>query len=579
MISKFKIFRLIPTLLLLISTTLLPVWVLTAATHIILFGGGVGLNYSPNSLTVAVGDTIQWQGDFIFHPLSSTTIPAGAASWHNETGTIFNYTVPVPGTYNYHCDNHFFLGMTGSFVAVDNSVLDVPNLLLPANSSTGVATDLTFTWNKVVNAANYHIQISTTSDFLNLIQEDSTIVDTSKHITGLLNNTLYFWRVRAKNILSTSDWSGTSSFTTIPSIPAAPKLIFPDSASANQPTAMLVRWSHVSFADSFRLQLGTDSMFNILLKDLSTNDTSAIVIDLGKDSTYFWRVSAKNIAGVSPWSNTWKFTTSATSPTMTISLNDQWNMISLPLLVDDPGISSLFPTAISAAFDYSSGYNSRDSLAHGKGYWMKFSSAQNVPLIGTPMTRDTIDVNAGWNMIGSVFTKIPVSSINSIPGGIITSTFFNYNGSTYLEADSIAPGSAYWVKSSQSGKLILSATGSNQTAARIMIEQSSELPPPPPSGVVQVNMITMPAQYSLSQNFPNPFNPATVISFQLRISSWITLKVYNIIGKEIATLVSGMQDAGKNSIVFDASGLPSGIYTYSINAGSFTDTKMMLLLK
>ena len=66
MISKFKIFRLIPTLLLLISTTLLPVWVLTAATHIILFGGGVGLNYSPNSLTVAVGDTIQWQGDFVF---------------------------------------------------------------------------------------------------------------------------------------------------------------------------------------------------------------------------------------------------------------------------------------------------------------------------------------------------------------------------------------------------------------------------------------------------------------------------------------------------------------------------------
>jgi plastocyanin len=87
------------------------------ATHTILFGGTVGLAYSPNSLTATVGDTIRWQGDFTMHPLSSTTIPSGATVWHVTTGTEFNYPVKTPGTYNYQCDVHFSVGMTGSFTA------------------------------------------------------------------------------------------------------------------------------------------------------------------------------------------------------------------------------------------------------------------------------------------------------------------------------------------------------------------------------------------------------------------------------------------------------------------------------
>jgi plastocyanin len=90
---------------------------LGATTHVIQFGGSVGFAYSPSSLGVAVGDTIQWQGDFGFHPLSSTTIPAGAPSWHNGTGTVFQYVVPLPGVYDYQCDNHFPFGMVGSFTA------------------------------------------------------------------------------------------------------------------------------------------------------------------------------------------------------------------------------------------------------------------------------------------------------------------------------------------------------------------------------------------------------------------------------------------------------------------------------
>jgi plastocyanin len=102
-----------------------------ATTHIIQFGGSVGFAYSPSSLSVAVGDTIQWQGNFGFHPLSSTTIPAGAASWHNAAGTVFNYVVSLPGTYNYHCDVHFALGMVGSFDATASGVDDQRTSGLP----------------------------------------------------------------------------------------------------------------------------------------------------------------------------------------------------------------------------------------------------------------------------------------------------------------------------------------------------------------------------------------------------------------------------------------------------------------
>ena len=89
-----------------------------ATTHIIQFGGAFGFAYSPNSLTVSVGDTIVWDGSFSVHPLSSTSVPAGAASFHNTSGTTFSYHVTVAGTYDYQCDVHFGIGMVGSFTAV-----------------------------------------------------------------------------------------------------------------------------------------------------------------------------------------------------------------------------------------------------------------------------------------------------------------------------------------------------------------------------------------------------------------------------------------------------------------------------
>ncbi|MBI5728082.1 MAG: T9SS type A sorting domain-containing protein [Ignavibacteriales bacterium] len=88
-----------------------------------------------------------------------------------------------------------------------------------------------------------------------------------------------------------------------------------------------------------------------------------------------------------------------------------------------------------------------------------------------------------------------------------------------------------------------------------------------------------PRSYMLEQNYPNPFNPSTKITYQLPEASNVKLTVYDMLGKEITTLVNGQQPAGKHVIDFNAAGLPSGVYFYTINSGSFFEAREMMLIK
>ena len=93
------------------------------------------------------------------------------------------------------------------------------------------------------------------------------------------------------------------------------------------------------------------------------------------------------------------------------------------------------------------------------------------------------------------------------------------------------------------------------------------------------NTYSTPVQYTLEQNFPNPFNPATTIQYKLPVNGNVTLKVFNIIGQEVATLVNEFQTNGAYSVSFDASKLSSGIYFYTLKAQDYSQTKKMMLLK
>jgi hypothetical protein len=99
------------------------------------------------------------------------------------------------------------------------------------------------------------------------------------------------------------------------------------------------------------------------------------------------------------------------------------------------------------------------------------------------------------------------------------------------------------------------------------------------STAVDENTDAVPPSFELAQNYPNPFNPSTTIEYALPKPSDVDLIVYNILGKEVQTLVNGEQPAGKHRVQLDRKGLPSGIYFYRIEAGEFVQTKKMLIVR
>lgn len=109
-----------------------------------------------------------------------------------------------------------------------------------------------------------------------------------------------------------------------------------------------------------------------------------------------------------------------------------------------------------------------------------------------------------------------------------------------------------------------------------------KLPAPEPGLVTDIESDfteTIPTEFKLNQNYPNPFNPSTKIQYQVAKSSNVSLKVFDVIGNEVATLVNDFKPAGKYEIEFDAGKFSSGIYFYKLKAGNFIETKKMILLR
>ena len=99
-----------------------------------------------------------------------------------------------------------------------------------------------------------------------------------------------------------------------------------------------------------------------------------------------------------------------------------------------------------------------------------------------------------------------------------------------------------------------------------------------PLGVIG-NSSGIPHNYNLNQNYPNPFNPETNISFEIPVSGDVSLKVYDLLGNLVYTLVNGHLEAGKYNYEFSGADISSGLYFYKLSAGGYTITKKMMLLK
>lgn len=385
-----------------------------------------------------------------------------------------------------------------------------------------------------------------------------------------------------------------------------------------------------------------------------------------------------------------------------------WNMISVPLLVQDYGTTALYPTAITSAFAFlPTGYVVRDTLEDGVGYWLKFGGEDSLDFLGTAVIEDTISVQAGWNIIGTLGYPVPVAAVVPLPPVVIIGSFFGFSvAGGYAEVDTLEPSRSYWVKVSQSGRLVLRAgsqsgrtllasrkpekgissdivdkidlltvTDARGAKRKLLFSAKpldadlnvSELPPPPPSGILDVRYASqrsleapakesgsaefpiqitgaiypvtftwndirpdqklelvlthpdrrpeyrplqgsgsttisnerllglalrvrahepteLPAEFALHQNYPNPFNPATTIRYDLPVAVHVTLKVYTILGQEVATLTDEVQEAGYKAVEWGPSTssgqvLASGVYFYRLQAGHFTSVRKMIITK
>ena len=221
-------------------------------------------------------------------------------------------------------------------------------------------------------------------------------------------------------------------------------------------------------------------------------------------------------------------TVSAIASHRTFSYASGWNMVSLPVIVLDARPASVFPSAQMPAFFYSDipKYGIADTLQEGVGYWLKFDSARTIIIDGIATDVDSVAVRPGWNMIGSISQPLPTMDIESNPPGMTTSKFFGYNHK-YFITDTLMPASGYWVKSSESGQLILSSVHFSGNANRIRIMPDADLPPQSPTGESATTVHQLPKEFALEQNYPNPFNPTTTFAYALPKNAFVRLRIFN----------------------------------------------------
>ncbi|MBN1633246.1 MAG: T9SS type A sorting domain-containing protein [Ignavibacteria bacterium] len=208
-----------------------------------------------------------------------------------------------------------------------------------------------------------------------------------------------------------------------------------------------------------------------------------------------------------------------------------------------------------------------------------------VPAAGITFIEDSPVVNANTNLSNN--TNYATMTTTLIIGGSASSTniLLLYGKTPYT----FNPGS-HFLGTLRFNRLNMtaiihlnfrpgSAIFNNMTALTYNTEWTFTDPPPwNPVGIQNITT-TIPDEYNLGQNFPNPFNPSTKIQFDLPENGFVSLKVYDMLGREVAVLVNDYESAGSYIVDFNGSRLSSGIYYYRIETGSYAEVRKMILLK
>jgi hypothetical protein len=305
----------------------------------------------------------------------------------------------------------------------------------------------------------------------------------------------------------------------------------------------------------------------------------------------------------------------------TINVVTGWNMIGSVSLPVDTAAIVCNPSGIRVSqwIGYSGSYTPVAALMPGSGYWVKTNAAGTVVLNGgalllkspvppsnplASLNRLTITDARGRSQnlyFGSDprnAIHLPMYDMPPIPPvGAFDARFEQKGGGSMvgicqatggnqltiaIQSDAyplvvrwsmIESGGEYMITDGRSGETFASVTMQGEGTFRVDNPEQARL-------VIQTNGTEeKPREFSLAQNYPNPFNPSTTIRYALPMDAHVTLRVFNVIGQEVATLVNADQKTGFRSVEWQPSSLASGVYFYRLDAGSFSQVKRLLLLK
>jgi hypothetical protein len=199
---------------------------------------------------------------------------------------------------------------------------------------------------------------------------------------------------------------------------------------------------------------------------------------------------------------------------------------------------------------------------------------------GTPHVYKTINYGSSWINVSGNLPDIPFQAVivdpvftNHVYVGNDFGVYVSTNGGTDWNSftDGLTPAvMVFDLSISLSNRKIRAVTHGNGVFERKLLDGSV--------GIISSSS-NIPEEFTLYQNYPNPFNPLTHLEFGISKLEFVSLKVFDILGKEVMTLVNETKPAGKYSVTFDGSNLSSGIYFYKIEAGDFIKVKRMALIK
>ncbi len=366
-------------------------------------------------------------------------------------------------------------------------------------------------------------------------------------------------------------------------------LVYPSNLQTGLDTSITLKWKKINASEKYYIELSTDRSFDsVYISDSTLTDTLKTFTGLTKNQRYYWHVKVKSASDSGPWSNTFSFVTTLSipaTPKLVSSVSDKtgyitftWNRVeNVDKYTTQVAVNEAFTSIFKSATTTDTS-NSITWFREGiKYYWR----VQANNLAGSGLWSDTGNVTiiylpSDLVLQSSAANDITITWKNNSTiedGNIIERKQDSQDSFTVIDT-SKGTGNEYVDKNVEDGQNYTYRIKAYKDS--LESEYSNEA-----SFLVDVKGETgkIPTEYSISQNFPNPFNPTTKIKFGLPKAGLTRITVYDLLGREIMTLINNELKVGYHEINIDAHNLPSGIYLYKIQSGDFTQTKKMILMK